>query len=299
MAINWRHATYVKLYVREEGTFAMLPLYTRALARELLIACDDDGCIPCAGMEPHLAIMRRLGGTLGDRRRVKEDVDRLIADGYLVRGPDCVCVKNFSVAQARGERSRGAAKPASHPRRESGETATEARQQESENSAESLETRRVVSIDSIDRRSMSGSRPTAAARESSDEARREAESFVAWFNHRFQRSFAVRKETVRMVKALLRDGHSQKDLRAVAWVFGRDWDAKPDMQRYVTPGSLLRSTKFGERLDVANRELHRGGAEGSTEPPVSHPPGTNGVRRGERTAADAIRAVLAGRSEDA
>ncbi len=100
MALRWRHEGWRKLYVREEGTFAQLPLYARALAAELLKIIDSAGRIDCNGKEPWRAIAWRLGATRGDRRMLKRDLDLLLEDGYLVRDPQTgdLIVRNFLLA---------------------------------------------------------------------------------------------------------------------------------------------------------------------------------------------------------
>ncbi len=85
MSFRYRHEGWRKLYVREEGSFAQLPLYTRALAGQLLKLCDSQGKIACHGKEPWAAIAWRTGATRGDRRMLKRDVGLLLDDGYIVR----------------------------------------------------------------------------------------------------------------------------------------------------------------------------------------------------------------------
>jgi hypothetical protein len=96
MSLRWKHEGWRKLYVREEGSFALLPLYTRAFAGELLKICDSVGKIACMGKEAWKAIAWRLGATRGDRRLIKRDVGLLLKDGYLVLRPDGdLVIRNF------------------------------------------------------------------------------------------------------------------------------------------------------------------------------------------------------------
>lgn len=111
MALRWRYETWRKLYVREVGSFATLPLYARALAAELLKLCDDDGCIKLGGRAPVDAIAFQLGANRGDRRLLKMHVPMLLADGYLVHAGDVLTVRNFDVAQAGRDRISVAADP--------------------------------------------------------------------------------------------------------------------------------------------------------------------------------------------
>lgn len=97
MSLRWRSEGWRKLYVREEGSFAQLPLYVRALAAELLKAADSRGRIECRGKEPWRAIAWRMGATRGDRRMLQRDIPLLIKDGYLVVDPATgdVIIRNF------------------------------------------------------------------------------------------------------------------------------------------------------------------------------------------------------------
>jgi hypothetical protein len=91
-----RKGRWVKLYVREEGSFAQLPLYVRALGAELLKICDSTGRIALRGKAPWDAVAFQLGADLSDRRLLKKHIPLLIADGYLaVIGGDLL-VRNFA-----------------------------------------------------------------------------------------------------------------------------------------------------------------------------------------------------------
>jgi hypothetical protein len=79
---------WVKLYRGEEGSFAQLPLFARALAAELLKIADDEGCIYLGGRTIEEAIAWQLGATRGDRRLLKMFVPMLLVDRYLVAEPD-------------------------------------------------------------------------------------------------------------------------------------------------------------------------------------------------------------------
>jgi hypothetical protein len=74
---------WVKLWRDERGSFAQLPLYTRALAAELLKLADADGRIGLGNKPPAEAICWAMGATRSDRRLVARDVALLLADGYL------------------------------------------------------------------------------------------------------------------------------------------------------------------------------------------------------------------------
>jgi hypothetical protein len=100
MALRWKYETWRKLYVREQGSFAQLPLMARALAKQLLCYVDDDGRIALGGREPIEALIFRAGGgDLNDRRALRKYVPMLLADGYLVRDGDALRIRNFGPAQ--------------------------------------------------------------------------------------------------------------------------------------------------------------------------------------------------------
>lgn len=102
MALRWRYETWRKLYIREEGSFAQLPFFARALAKQLICYADDDGCIALGGRDPVSAIAFRGGGAdLSDRRLLKKYIPALLADGYLVREGDALRIRNFPDAQGR------------------------------------------------------------------------------------------------------------------------------------------------------------------------------------------------------
>jgi hypothetical protein len=90
---------WVRLYRREEGSFGQLPLYVRALAKQLLVLTDDHGVIRIGNREPADAIAFALGATRGDRRMLARDISLLIADGYLIHDGDALRVRKFRMRQ--------------------------------------------------------------------------------------------------------------------------------------------------------------------------------------------------------
>ena len=104
--MRWQYEKWVKLYVREEGSFSQLPLYVRALAGELLKICDVNGRIVLRGKQPWEAIAFQLGADLSDRRLLKKHVPLLIADGFLELADGDLFVRNFTVAQTGVDRVR-------------------------------------------------------------------------------------------------------------------------------------------------------------------------------------------------
>lgn len=99
MTLRWRYETWRKLYVREEGTFAGLPLFARALAGELLKFADVNGRIPLGGKEPWLVVAQVGRAEMGERRLLRRLVPLLIADNYLVVTGDWLWIRNMVPAQ--------------------------------------------------------------------------------------------------------------------------------------------------------------------------------------------------------
>ncbi len=98
--MNWRHETWRKLYIREEGSFAALSYSARAAAAMLLKICDEQGRIYSRHGEDILdAICFRFGADRGERRMVKKGIDELVADEHLVMGVGWVRIRNFRRAQ--------------------------------------------------------------------------------------------------------------------------------------------------------------------------------------------------------
>lgn len=100
--MNWRHETWRKLYIREEGSFAALSYSARAAAAMLLKLCDDRGRIYSRGREDVVeAVCFRLAATRGERRMLRQAIADLVADGYLAIGEGWIKVRNFYSAQGR------------------------------------------------------------------------------------------------------------------------------------------------------------------------------------------------------
>jgi hypothetical protein len=108
MALQWKREPWRKLYVREEGSFAALPLLARALAAELIKICDDHGIIRTGGRPVANAVAFQLGADQGDRRVLPRLLESLFADKYLVlESNGDVRIRNFRSAQMRWDRVRG------------------------------------------------------------------------------------------------------------------------------------------------------------------------------------------------
>ncbi|WP_434042263.1 MULTISPECIES: hypothetical protein [Sorangium] len=117
MGSKFDHWQWRKLYIREEGAFAQLPLFARALAAELLKFCDDDGRIYIGKREPWEAVARVAGAEMGERRLLRKYIDQLLADGYLTRHADHIVIRNLPMAQAKKVRDPSAtgARPEHEP----------------------------------------------------------------------------------------------------------------------------------------------------------------------------------------
>jgi hypothetical protein len=123
--MNYKHATWRKLYVEEDGDFALLPWLARAAAGELLKACDDSGRISIGaikeGESPSDALVKavafRMGATRGDRRMMAQMFPLLFKEGYLVHRGNVVVIRNFVAAQRRWDKDEPAtpAQPAPPP----------------------------------------------------------------------------------------------------------------------------------------------------------------------------------------
>lgn len=114
--MNWRYETWRKLYVREEGSFAALSYSARAAAAMLLKLCDERGRIYARrGEELVEGICCRLGADRGERRKLKQAIADLVADGYLAQGDGWLRIKNFHHAQGKVEELEESAAPAAAP----------------------------------------------------------------------------------------------------------------------------------------------------------------------------------------
>jgi hypothetical protein len=84
---------------------------------------------------------------------------------------------------------------------------------------------------------------------------------VEWFNRRFTRAFTASPELVKQVSALLARGYSEKpDMRGVALYLRSRWEDDEKMRGHLVPSTILRITKFAERLDAAREWDRESGA---------------------------------------
>jgi len=105
--MRWERESWIKLYRREVGSFALLPLYVRALAGELLKFADDAGRLYIGQREPWEAIAKLCGATTGDRRLLRQHIPLLIADKYLIPDGEYLVIRNLTSAQRRGPKPGG------------------------------------------------------------------------------------------------------------------------------------------------------------------------------------------------
>lgn len=112
--MNWKHETWRKLYVREEGSFAGLSYSARALAAMLLKLADDDGMIYArqGDQEVVSSICARLGADQSERRIIRRALMELVVNGYLIPHEEgskpSVRIRNFTDVQGSSGRGRDA-----------------------------------------------------------------------------------------------------------------------------------------------------------------------------------------------
>ena len=99
--MRWAHETWLKIYKNPGAKWLSLPVSTRGLGRELLLYADHEGRIFTGPGKRGHALARMLGAHASELKRVAEDVQRLIDDGYLVEDGDAVVIRNYVEAQER------------------------------------------------------------------------------------------------------------------------------------------------------------------------------------------------------
>jgi len=82
-------------------------------------------------------------------------------------------------------------------------------------------------------------------------ARVAAEAWLEWFNRIYRRRYTANPELLRDVQALLARGFTEYQMRAVAAHLAKRWEGDPEMSKFVRPSTLLKPSKFAERLDEA------------------------------------------------
>lgn len=92
---------WVKLWREERGLFALLPLFARALDRELHVICDEHGIIE-VGSRPHAdAVAFALGADRSDRRLLRKFLPELEAAGRLRLEPGRIVLLAWHEEQTR------------------------------------------------------------------------------------------------------------------------------------------------------------------------------------------------------
>jgi len=77
---------YRKIQRAESGAYANLPAYVRGIAMHLVRVADaPDGDIECGDHSPGLVVRRRIGGHYEERHLISKAVDRLLAEGFIIR----------------------------------------------------------------------------------------------------------------------------------------------------------------------------------------------------------------------
>jgi hypothetical protein len=92
-----------KLFTQEPSDFAELSVYTRGLAAILLKKADEDGFVATADESMVERVARRVGANRGDRRRLGEDINDLLKDGYLVVQDGRLYIRNMVAFQGVSE----------------------------------------------------------------------------------------------------------------------------------------------------------------------------------------------------
>jgi uncharacterized phage protein (TIGR02220 family) len=106
------------------------------------------------------------------------------------------------------------------------------------------------------------------------EAKAVALAVVAYLNKRAGRAFTAPEPTVKLIKARLAEGYTERDLRLVVWHRCEEWGADEKMAKYLQPSTLFRPGKFAEYLADA-KQAHDGpedahDAAGEATPPVQY-----------------------------
>jgi hypothetical protein len=99
--MRWHAESWRKLYLAKSPAWLRLPVSARGLGRELLTYCDDEGRIDVGDDPPGETIAYLMGARPKEHKRIAEDVDALIADGYLVLDGQTLAIRNFAEAQDR------------------------------------------------------------------------------------------------------------------------------------------------------------------------------------------------------
>lgn len=97
--MKFKHETWRKLYVREEGSFARLPWLARAAAGMLLKICDESGRIEVGDQKLADVVAFRMGATVSDRRMMHKLFPLLEEDRYIVKKGSQYVIRNYHAAQ--------------------------------------------------------------------------------------------------------------------------------------------------------------------------------------------------------
>lgn len=100
--MKWESEKWRKLYRRVDATWLKLPVLARGLGSELLKYADDDGRVALQeDEETGEGLCRIMSAHKAERKLVSELVQKLLADGYIVREEGGIFIRNFVRAQAR------------------------------------------------------------------------------------------------------------------------------------------------------------------------------------------------------
>lgn len=101
MTTKWHLESWRKIYVTKSPSWLRLPVSARGLGRELLTYADDAGRIDIGDDKPGVAIAYLLGARPKEHKRIAEDVQELLTEGYLRHDGQALVIRNFVEAQDR------------------------------------------------------------------------------------------------------------------------------------------------------------------------------------------------------
>lgn len=100
--MRWESEKWRKLYRRVDPTWLRLRVIARGVGSELLKYASDDGRVGVLAEEDTgEAVCRIMSAHRSEQKIIREIVADLLKDGYLVREPDAILIRNFEKAQAR------------------------------------------------------------------------------------------------------------------------------------------------------------------------------------------------------
>lgn len=121
MSYAWR-----KLLSNPPPEWQRLSLITRGVGNEILRALDSDGRIDCGNEDVASCVCRILGAHPKERKRIREAIDELVAEGFLSIESGAVNTLSGHLPDLAGGRKKRRARP-EEGRREGGESSERGR----------------------------------------------------------------------------------------------------------------------------------------------------------------------------